>query len=576
VHNQEIAAIFEEIADLLEIENANPFRVRAYRTAAQLIAAYSRPLHKMVADKEDLTRLPGIGADLAQKIKTIVKTGQLPLLKQLEKGTPKSVLAMLTLPGLGPKRVKMLFQQLKIKTLSDLEKAARTHQIRGLRGFSDKTETAILTELTKRTGQSVRYPYASAEEIAEELVTYLKKSPDVGQVIVAGSYRRKKDTVADLDLLATAKRNKPVIDYFIKFYKIAAVLSHGATRSTVRLSSGMQVDLRVVPESSYGAALAYFTGSKSHNIAVRKLAVRRHLKLNEYGVFKNSRKIAGKTEEEVYRIVDLPYIEPELRENRGEIEAAKRNQLPHLVQLTDLRGDLHCHTNATDGRDTLEAMAQAAIDLDYEYIAITDHTQHLSVTKGQNPKRVLAQIKSINDLNERLYAGGKTFQILKSAEVDILEDGQLDLPDRILKQLDLAVCSIHSKFNLPIKKQTERIIRAMDNPFFTILGHPSGRLLNRRDPYPLNFEAIFAAAKQRGKFIEVNAQPDRLDLTDELCRLAKEMGLKLAISTDAHSIDQLHFMPYGINQARRGWLEPADIINTRPLNLLLSLFKSKR
>lgn len=575
VRNQEIADIFDEMADLLEIEGANPFRVRAYRTAAQLLGGYSRPLHKMVSRHEDLTQLPGIGADLAKKIETIVKTGRLPQLRDLEKHTPKTVVALLKLPGLGPKRVGILFKQLKIKNFDDLEKAAKKHRIRELQGFGEKTEQAILEHLGKQAGKSQRYLYANVQEIGEELLTYLKKCPGVRECVIAGSYRRKKDTVGDLDILVTAKRPSAVTDYFVKFSKIALIISHGPTRATVQLNNELQIDLRVVEQSSYGAALTYFTGSKAHNISIRKIAVKRHLKINEYGVFKNNQKIAGKTEKEVYRAINLPYIEPELREDRGEIAAAKLGELPRLITLKDIRGDLHCHSRATDGHATIEEIAATAIAHGYEYIAITDHTQHLRIAHGQSHKQLLAQIKAIDRLNEKLNKTRQKIYILKSAEVDILEDGSLDLPDKILKLLDFTVCSVHYKFNLTSAKQTSRIIRAMDNPYFTILGHASGRLINRREPYSANFEAIFAAAKERQCFLEVNAQPSRLDITDEYCRLAKEMNIKMAISTDAHSCNQLNFMQYGINQARRGWLEAADVINTLPLEKLMRLLKNR-
>ncbi len=576
VHNQEIADIFSEIADLLEIDNANPFRVRAYRGAAQLISSYSRSIEKMVADGENLTLLPGIGKDLAEKIAILVKTGTLPQLKQLEKRIPKTVIALLKIPGLGPKKVKTLFQDLQITSFSDLKAAAEAHKIAALRGFSSKTEKAILQEIAKKTGDQSRYLLATVQEIAEELLSYLKKCPGTEQLAIAGSFRRKKETVGDLDILITAPKGKEITDYFVQFPKTAAILAHGSTRATIQLISGLQVDLRVVKESSYGAALTYFTGSKPHNIALRQLALKHKLKVNEYGVYRNNRKIAGKTEEDVYHSLKLPYLEPELRENRGEIAAAMAKQLPQLIRIQDIRGDLHCHTNATDGRNTLETMAKTAISLGYEYLAITDHTQHLAMVSGQDSKRVLAQIAAIDKLNEKLTKKFPGFLLLKSAEVDILENGRLDLPNKVLKNLDLCVCSIHSKFNLSAQKQTERMLRAMDNSYFTIWGHPSGRLINHRPPYEINFETIFTAAKARQCIMELNAQPNRLDLNDELCRLAKEMGLKIAISTDAHSYDQLRFMQFGINQARRGWLEPNNVINTQPLSSLLQTFKKIR
>ena len=382
--------------------------------------------------------------------------------------------------------------------------------------------------------------------------------------------------MGDLDILVSGKNGHKITNHFIKFDKVASIISHGSTRSTVQLTSGLQVDLRVVTEDSYGAALVYFTGSKSHNIAIRKLALARQLKINEYGVYKNNRKIAGKTEHEVYRTLDLPYIEPEIREDRGEIQAAQQGRLPKLITLADIRGDLHGHTVATDGQDTLEDMARAAQAFNYEYLAITDHSQHLAMVHGQNSNQLLAQIAAIDRLNEKLDKANSKIRILKSAEVDILEDGQLDFPNTVLKKLDLTVCSIHSKFNLSMAEQTQRIIRAMHNPYFTILGHPSGRLLNKRNAYELNYEEIFSAAKACHCILEINAQPDRLDLSDEYCRLAKEMSLKMVISTDAHSVNQLKFMQYGVNQARRGWIEASDVINTYPIEQFLKIISHKK
>ncbi len=505
-NNQEIAVIFNELADLLEIDNANPFRVRAYRSAAQYIATYSRSLAKMVADYEDLTQLPGVGHDLASKIVEIVTTGKLPQLQELEKRIPKAIVSMMRLKGLGPKRVKILYQQLQIENLKDLHQAAMAQKIRELPGFSEKSERAILLELQKVHNKVHRYKYVEVRAIAEELTSYLNICSGVKKIVIAGSYRRKKELVGDLDILVSAKHGHSVTDHFVKFSKVATIISHGGTRSTVQLLSGLQVDLRVVPEISFGAALLYFTGSKAHNIALRKMALARHLKINEYGVFKNNKRIAGATEHDVYRTLDLPYIEPEIRENRGELQVAKHGHLPKLITLAQIRGDLHAHTRATDGKDTIESMMVAAQQLGYEYLAITDHTQHLAMVHGQNPKQVMAQIETIDRLNESLAHNHHKIRILKSAEVDILEDGSLDLPNSVLKQLDLTVCSIHSKFDLPMPKQTQRIIRAMHNPYFTVLGHPSGRLLNRRSAYELHYEEIFNTAKMTHCFLEVNAR----------------------------------------------------------------------
>ncbi len=571
VHNTEIADAFERLADLLEIESANPFRVRAYRNAARTIRGHARSMAELLEQGKDLSTLPGIGEDLAGKIKTMVETGKLPLLEQVEARTPAALSELMKVQGLGPKRVKILYEKLRIRSIDDLKRAGRSGKIRELSGFGKKTEQLIMQRLEHFAGTAPRFKLIVAEDIAVPLVEYLKQCQGVKDVVVAGSYRRRKETVGDLDILVTASKDSPVMDRFSAYDEVEEVISKGKTRSTVRLRSGMQVDLRVVPQVSYGAALHYFTGSKAHNIAVRKQGIRKGYKINEYGVFKGDRRIAGKTEQEVYDKLGLPFIPPELRENRGELQAARNGRLPDLVTLEDIRGDLHCHTKASDGHHGLQQMAQAAIECGYEYVSINDHSKRLTVAHGLNKKRLLEQIKAIDRLNEKL----DRIVVLKSIEVDILEDGSLDLPDSVLKELDFTVCAVHYKFNLSRKQQTERIMRAMDNPCFTILAHPSGRLINSREPYPIDLEKIMEAAIERGCFLELNAHPDRLDLTDDACKMAKELGLKLAISTDAHSASDLELMRHGVNQARRGWLEAKDVINCLPLKRLKKLLDRK-
>ena len=471
--------------------------------------------------------------------------------------------------GLGPKRVKTLYKQLNIRTREDLERAARSGRIHELEGFGAKTEAMILQHLGRFHGAARRMRLPDAEDIAKPLVAYLKKTSGVKDITLAGSFRRRKETVGDLDILVTARKDSPVMERFTAYDEVTEVVSRGKTRSTVILRSGLHVDLRLVPQASYGAALCYFTGSKAHNIALRKIGVSKGFKLNEYGLFKGEKRIGGKTEQEVYEKLGLSYVEPELRENRGEIELAHAGRLPKLITRDDIRGDLHCHTNATDGRNSLEEMAEAARARGYEYFAITDHSRHVTVAHGLDRKQLLEEIRQIDRLNAKLNG----IVILKSSEVDILEDGSLDLPDGVLRELDLTVCAVHYHFNLPAKKQTERILRAMDNPCFNILAHPTGRLINEREPYDIDLQAVMAAAKERGCFLEINAQPARLDLTDTYGKLARDMGLKVAISTDAHGIDQLDFMRYGIGQARRGWLEAADVLNTRKLDDLRKLLR---
>lgn len=568
MHNQEIADLFDKLADLLEIDGANAFRVRAYRQAAQSIAGLSENLAEEVQRGEDLTELPNIGKAIAEKIATIVKTGRLPQLEELEARLPAELSEMMHLAGLGPKRVKALYQDLHIENLADLRRAVEAHQIQTIRGFGPRTEQKIGERLAEWEGHEKRIRLIEAEEIARFLVDYLAAVEGVDAVEVAGSLRRRKETVGDLDILVTAKSGTPVMDRFIGYDEVREVVSRGDTRSTVLLRSGMQVDLRLVPAESFGSALQYFTGSKAHNIAVRRIGVKQGLKINEYGVFRGEERVAGGTEEEVYDSVGLPYIEPVLREDRGEIEAAKEGKLPRLVALADIKGDLHAHTRASDGRASLKDMAEAAADLGYEYLAITDHSRRVTVARGLDEKRLSAQIDEIDRLNEAL--DGRIL-VLKSIELDILEDGSLDLPDAILERLDLRVCSIHYKFDLPEDKQTARILRAMDSPYFNILAHPSGRLIGERAAYDIDLERVMEAAIERGCFLEVNAQPQRLDLDDAGCRMMKEMGGKVAISTDAHTVANLGYMRAGIDQARRGWLEAKDVINTRPWGELRKL-----
>jgi DNA polymerase (family 10) len=569
VHNTDIAKIFSEVADILEIQGANPFRVRAYRNASRTVGDLSRSAAEMIGEGEDLSELPGIGKDLADKIREVVETGRLSLLDDLKKELPGDFSKMMEMTGLGPKRIRALHDKLGVSTLDGLEKAAKKGMIRDLEGFGEKTEQAILEELKRVEKVKKRTKLPVADEIAAGLIGYLRQLKGIKDLEVAGSYRRRKETVGDLDILATVKKGTRIMEHFVKYEDIEKIISEGKTRSSILLRSGFQVDLRVVPAASYGAALHYFTGSKAHNIAVRKIGIKKGLKINEYGVFRGDIVIAGKTEREVYRQAGLPYIEPELREDRGEIEAAQKKKLPKLIKLDDILGDLHAHTRLTDGHFSLEEMAEGAKQRGYEYLAITEHSKRVTVARGIDEKALARQIKEIDRLNARL----KGITILKGIEVDILEDGSLDLPDDILKELDVVVCSVHYKFNLPVEKQTDRVIRAMDNRYFHIFAHPSGRLINERDPYDINMEKVMEAAKQRGCFMEINAHPDRLDLIDVYCKKAKEIGVKVAISTDAHSINNLDFMRYGIGQARRGWLEAGDVINTRRLKELKKLLE---
>ncbi len=563
-HNADIAAIFEEIADLLEIEGANPFRIRAYRNAARIIGELSVEAYALMEKEEDLTGIPGIGHDLSAKIKEIVTTNQCSLLDRLRTELPPAVTELLKVPGLGPKRVRHLYHDLDVQTVEQLYCAARDGRIRALPGFGEKTELNILQAVEAHADQISRFKLAVAAQYAEALRSYLAAAPGVMKVTVAGSYRRMRETVGDLDIVITAAEPRPVMQHFISYDEVAEILAAGATRASVILKCGLQVDLRVVAEESYGAALHYFTGSKSHNIAVRYIAQKRGLKINEYGVYRGKTRIAGESEESVYRAVGLSYIPPELRENRGEIVMARARRLPQLVELGDLRGDLHAHTKATDGHNTLHEMALAAKRYGWEYLAITDHSRQLAVARGLDPLRLARQCEEIDALNEELEG----ITVLKGIEVDILEDGSLDLPDHVLAKLDLVVGAVHSKFELSRARQTERILRAMQHPNFTILAHPGGRLIQQRPPYDVDMPRIIREAGRRGCFLELNAQPERLDLLDTYCQMAREEGVLVSINSDAHSTFDFDNLRFGIGQARRGWLEKKNVLNTRSLSEL--------
>ena len=569
VHNADIAAVFEEIADRLEIQGANPFRIRAYRNAARTLGELPQEVRALLEQGTDLTRLPGIGDDLAAKVREIVGTGRCSLLERLRRELPPAVTELLQIPGLGPKRVKALYHDLDVQTVEQLYRAARDGRIRTLPGFGEKTELNILQAVEAHVSQTHRFKLVVAAQYADALTAWLRAVPGVGQVTVAGSFRRMRETVGDLDILVTAAANSPVMAHFTAYDEVADVLSAGSTRASIVLKSGLQVDLRVVAQQAYGAALHYFTGSKAHNIAIRRIAQKRGLKVNEYGVFRGSERIAGEDEASVYASVGLPWIPPELREDRGEIEAAREARLPRLVKFSDLRGDLHAHTRATDGHDSLHQMALAAKELGLDYLAITEHSRRLAMAHGLDPLRLARQCDEIDRLNTEL--DGLT--LLKGIEVDILEDGGLDLPDEVLGRLDLVVGAVHSQFHLSRAKQTERILRAMDHPHFTLLAHPSGRLIEQREPYDVDMLRIVRHARDRGCFLELNAHPDRLDLLDTHCRMAKEEGVLVSINSDAHSVFDFAHLRYGIGQARRGWLEKDDVLNTRPLPALRRLLR---
>ena len=569
VHNVDIAGVFDQIADLLEIGGENPFRIRAYRSAARTVERYPRDLKGLIDSGEVLPKLPGVGDDLAAKIAEICATGTCDVLTRLHGSLPPGIGRLLSLPALGPKRVQQLHAALQVDTIEDLDRAVHDGRLAAVPGFGEKTVQRIREAIDARRGVVPRYSLPLARQYALPIVARLQKVAGVRDVTTAGSLRRQRETVGDVDLIAAADQGAPVTAALCADEDVTQVLAHGDTRATVILRGGLQLDLRVVPPPSRGAALQYFTGSKAHNIALRKRAQTRGLKLNEYGVFRGGRRIAGATEESVYRAVGLDWIAPELREDRGEIDAASMHRLPRLIERTDLTGDLHVHTKASDGRANIAQMAAAARQADLSYIAITDHSQRLTVAHGLDARRLVRQMDEIDRLNAQVDG----ITVLKGIEVDILLDGRLDLPDSVLSRLDLVIGAIHMGYELTRSKQTRRLQRAIANRHFTILAHPGGRLIGKREPIDFDMQAVIKAAAGRGCFLELNAQPDRLDLEDRYCTMARDEGVLVAIGSDSHGTEDFANLAYGIGQARRGWLEAADVLNSRPLPALRELLR---
>lgn len=573
VENAEVARIFREVADLLEISGANVFRIRAYRNAARVVEEHPEPVAALVAEHpEQLTELPGIGEDLAGKIAEIVRTGSLAAMRDLERSSPPGAAELMRVPGVGPKRAKILCEALGVRSIAGLARAARAGKIRELRGFGAKTEERIQRELAARAPEEHRVLRATAAQYGETLAAYLRELPGVTRVEIAGSFRRCKETVGDLDILVCARSGADVGERLAEYPEVEQTLARGPTKTSVRLRSGIQVDLRVLPERSFGAGLHYFTGSKAHNIAVRRLGQQRGLKINEYGVFRGSRRIGGREEADVFQAVGLPLIAPELREDHGELEAAAANTLPRLLELRDIRGDLQVHTTDSDGRDSLDAMADAAAAMGYEYLAITDHTPSVRIAGGLDRAGFRRQMKRIDALNARLHG----LTLLKGAEVDIRSDGSLDLDDATLEELDVVVVALHSKLDLPEAEQTKRVLRALEHRSVDIFAHPTGRLIGQRRGALFDHDEVFRAAADRGILLEVNAQPQRLDLDDVAARSAVAHGVRLVVSTDAHATAELRFMRWGVDQARRGWVQKANVANTLHLDRLRKLLHGKR
>lgn len=563
--NQQIATIFKEIAELLELKGGNSFRIRAYRRAAQNLDGLAQDVAMLTED--ELMDIPGIGKDLAGKVREYVETGAIAKHEELKKDIPAGVLELLRVPGLGPKKAKLFYDRLKITSAEALKAAITEGRLAGLSGIQKKTEENILRGIAALKKGSERTPLGRALPLAEEIVRRLKNAAPVGRIEVAGSIRRRRETVRDIDILVTSARPQEVMEVFVHLPHVNRVLAHGETKSSMVTDEGIQVDLRVVDEDSFGAALQYFTGSKEHNIRLREMAVKAGLKINEYGVFKGvaGKKIGGKTEEDIYRALGLAWVPPELREDRGEIDLARENRLPDLVTLDDIKGDLHVHTKWSDGSHDLGTIIDAARKQGYSYIAITDHTKGLGVAHGLDAKRLAEQGREIDAANRRLSG----FRVLKGTEIDIRADGRLDLPERALSSLDIVVASIHSGFNQPREQMTKRLLAAIRNPRVSIIAHPTGRLLGEREPYAVDMAAVLREAARCGVAMEVNAYPLRLDLNDIHVRMAKDLGVPLVISTDTHVMTQLDQMAYGVAVARRGWAERGDVLNTLPVEKLL-------
>jgi DNA polymerase (family 10) len=576
--NSQIADAFDEIAEILEFQNANPFRVRAYRNSARVIRDYSESLATIVEERpEQLTEIKGIGADLAEKIHTLVTTGALPMLNELRQQIPESVLALMRIPGLGPKKAAVLHKELNIQSLADLKAACEAGTVRKLKGFGAKTEETILHGMSIAAQAQQRVYWATADEIVQSLRAHLANCEAIAQLEFAGSYRRGKETVGDLDVLVVAKDWNRVMDHFAQFAEVAEVIGRGETKMSVRLKSGLQVDLRVVPAESFGAALQYFTGSKDHNVVVRGRAKQQGLKINEYGVYRvqegTETYLAGATEQEVYATLGLPCFPPELREARREFDWAEQQALPALVELSDLQGDLHMHTTATDGSASIAEMIAAAQARGLKYIAITDHSQRVSMARGLDAPRLLEQWAEIDQIRRELP---DTFTLLKGIECDILEKGGLDLPNDVLAQADWVLASVHYGQKQSRAQITERILEAIENPHVSAIAHPTGRLINRREPYEVDLEAVYKACRHYGKLLELNANPARLDLNDIDCAAAKSQGIPIVINTDAHTPHDVGIFRYGILQARRAGLTKPDIANTRSWSAMKKLIGKSR
>jgi len=569
--NSEIAGIFNNIADLLEIKGENPFRIRAYRKAAFNITGLGKDISSISA--AELLDIPGVGHDLAAKIEEYLKTGKVDAYEKLKLEAPETLIDMLAIPGLGPKTVSMLYRKHNVRDMDSLEKLAREHRLSGMPGIKDKTEAGIIKGIEMVRRFAARHPLGKILPLANEIREHIYASAPVEKLVIAGSLRRWKETIKDIDIIATSKDPDAVMKVFTRMPYVSQIITKGPTKSSVVLKDGIQVDIRVVEEESFGSALAYFTGSKEHNIRLRELASKAGLKINEYGIFRenDNRKLGGKSEEDIYNVLGLQYVPPELREDKGEVEAAVAGTLPDLIEAADIKGDLHVHSNWSDGAQDLEDLAKTSLEKGYRYIAVTDHSKGLGVARGLTEERIISQKKLIDAINKKT---GRV-RLLSGAEVNIKNDGGLDFDDELLKQLDVVIASVHTGFKQSAEQITKRLVTAMKNPFVSIIGHPSGRLIGEREAYEVDMEEVLKKAAETGTAIEINAYPLRLDLTEPNVRMAKSMKVRLVISTDSHNSGQFDNMLYGVAVAKRGWLEKRDVLNTLQCSQLLKKLRKK-
>jgi DNA polymerase (family 10) len=573
-NNIQLVKIFNDMARFFEVEGIS-FKPHAYKRAATSLASLKEDIREVYlkGGTKALMEIPGVGKAISEHIEEYLKTGKIESYEKQKKNLPINLDELVKVEGLGVKKAKILYQKLGVKNIKDLEKAVKTHKVAPLFGFGEKTEKNILQGLEFLKRDKGRFSLGQILPIARSVVEKLKTLKEVEEISLAGSVRRRKETIGDVDILAVSEKPEKVMDFFVKLEGVEKIWGKGGTKASVRMREGFDIDLRVVRKESYGSALQYFTGNKDHNIATRRIAMSKGLKLSEYGVFKGKKQVAGKTEEDVYKAIGLSWIDPEIRENQGEIETALNKKLPKLIKLEDIKGDLHCHSNWNGGKNSIESMAKLAIEMGYEYIGISDHTKFLRIEQGLNEKQLLDQNKEIEQLNSKFKIQNSKFRILHGCEANILNDGSVDIKDEVLEKLDYVIAGAHSSLKMPKKEMTERLIKAMKNPNIDIVSHPTGRLIGKRDEYQLDFDKILEIAKKTGTILEINSSPQRLDLRDIYIRRAKNQGVKMIINTDSHQKEQLNLMEYGVAMARRGWAEKKDIINTLPVEQFLKHIK---